>query len=128
MKITLTNGRTFIVKVHYTTEDKQSYFKDEYGREHYTIWDEKTTDVTIYEWTKNLNDTKVIIKGYAKCSYKDQFNKRIGRKMAYYNAVTKMVELGLINEQESVEFDTFDLDCSEFLVTPNLVKKENINE
>lgn len=114
MQITLSNGKSFIVKIQYNTKYNMTTTKDEYGRMVTTTWDEVTTEVAIHEWTENVYDSKIIVKGIAHCSYKDQFSRKVGKLLAYYNAVTTMLENGLISTKEAEEFDLFKLDRARF--------------
>lgn len=114
MKVITTTGKNFIVKVRYNDDYHQSEKTDEFGRVWYTDWNEKTTEVAIYEYTKNKWETKVIVKGIAHCSYKDTFSKKIGKKLAYTYALSKMLENNLITQAEHDEMSTFDLNSNEF--------------
>ena len=49
MRLTLSNGRTFIIKVRYRTEDKAKFSKDQYGRSISVTWQEHNTVVAIGE-------------------------------------------------------------------------------
>lgn len=114
MQITLSNGKQYVIKVQYNTKFRQTIAKDEYGREVVTSWDEVTTEVAVHEWTPDIYDSKIIVKGLAHCSYKDQFSRKVGKLLAYYNAVTTMLENGLISPTEAEEFDLFNLDKARF--------------
>ena len=114
MQIKLTNGKSYVIKVQYNTKYHQTETKDQWGRDVITSWDEITTEVAIHEWTENVYDSKIIVKGLAHCSYKDQFSRKVGKLLAYYNAVTTMLENGLISPSEAEEFDLFKLDSARF--------------
>lgn len=108
MRLTLSNGRTFIIKVRYRTEDKAKFSKDQYGRTISVTWQEHNTVVAIGEILERA-DMSTVYKGYAYCSYKDTFSKKTGREIAYYNAITNMLKAGVITESESHEMDVFAL-------------------
>lgn len=114
MKVITTTGKNFIVKVRYNDDYHTAEKTDEFGRVWYTDWNEKTTEVAIYEYTKNKWETKVIVKGIAHCSYKDTFSKKIGKKLAYTYALAKMLENNLITQAEHNEMSIFDLNSNEF--------------
>lgn len=114
MKVITTTGKNFIVKVRYNDDYHTGEKTDEFGRIWYTDWNEKTTEVAIYEYTKNKWETKVIVKGIAHCSYKDTFSKKIGKKLAYTYALAKMLENNLITQAEHDEMSIFDLNSNEF--------------
>lgn len=128
MRIILSNDKQFIIKIKYHVNPMSKYSKDEYGREVITCWNDYTTEVTIREWTEKEYQSKVIVKGYSHCSYKDKFSKSIGRSLAYYDAVTTMLENGLISVKESEEFDMFDLNATVFDVTLDGKKNHKIDE
>lgn len=108
MRLTISTGRTFIIKVRYRTEDKVKIQEDQYHRTVTTTWKEHNTVVAIDELKDHVN-TACVYKGYAYCSYKDTFSKKAGREIAYYNAVTAMLRDGVITEEESYEMDNFAL-------------------
>lgn len=108
MKLILTNGRTFIIKVKYTEIEKESAYKDKYNRLVQTFWTEHATNVTIEEVTEKLTSS-LVFKGYAYCSYKDTYSKKVGKELAYYNAVSAMVKANVIDSDELCEIDSFKL-------------------
>lgn len=108
MRLTLTNGRTFTIKVKYNEIPKESIQKDEYGRQVETYWYEYNTIVTVEE-VKDKPLSNVMYKGFSYCSYKDRYSKKTGRELAYYNAISEMLDQGAINSEESIELDKFKL-------------------
>ena len=116
MKVITSNKKNFIVKVRYNSDYHTATKTDEFGRKWYTDWDEKTTEVAIYEYTKNKFATKVIVKGLAHCSYKDTFSKKIGKELAYKMALNEMLKRNLITQDEFDEMSKFDLNRNEYIV------------
>jgi hypothetical protein len=109
MRVILSNGRQFIVKVRYSTEYKQTHVKDEFQRDVYTEWEEHNTALTITEWFKDANMAKVTVTGFAHCNYQDQFNKEVGKSLAYFRALEQLEALKIINEYEAEELASFKL-------------------
>lgn len=109
MRVILSNGRQFIVKVRYSTEYKQTHVKDEFQRDVYTEWEEHNTALTITEWFKDANMAKVTVTGFAHCNYQDQFNKEVGKSLAYFRALEQLETLKIINEYEAEELASFKL-------------------
>lgn len=109
MRVILSNGRQFIVKVRYSTEYKQTHVKDEFQRDVYTEWEEHNTALTITEWFKDANMAKVTVTGFAHCNYQDQFNKEVGKSLAYFRALEQLENLKIINEYEAEELASFKL-------------------
>lgn len=109
MRVILSNGRQFIVKVRYSTEYKQTHVKDEFQRDVYTKWEEHNTALTITEWFKDANMAKVTVTGFAHCNYQDQFNKEVGKSLAYFRALEQLETLKIINEYEAEELASFKL-------------------
>ena len=107
MRVILSNGRQFIVKVRYSTEYKQTHVKDEFQRDVYTEWEEHNTALTITEWFKDANMAKVTVTGFAHCNYQDQFNKEVGKSLAYFRALEQLETLKIINEYEAEELASF---------------------
>ena len=68
MRLTLSTGRTFIIKVRYRTENKAKIQEDQYHRKVTTTWQEHNTVVAIDELKEHVNTT-CVYKGYAYCSY-----------------------------------------------------------
>lgn len=111
MRLILTNGRMFTIKIKHDRIPMSSYHKDEYGRTVETYWNEHKTKVTIEEFFPD-NDkvsTNTTYTGYSYCSYKDHYSKKVGRELAFYNAVSEMLKRNVISSNESVEFDNFSL-------------------
>jgi len=108
MRLTLSNGRAFTIKVKYDEIPKESVQKDKYGRLVETYWYEHNTTVTVEE-VKDKPYSNTIFKGFSYCSYKDRYSKKTGRELAYYNAISEMLKQGVINSEESVELDHFKL-------------------
>lgn len=109
MRVILSNGRQFIVKVRYSTEYKQTHVKDEFQRDVYTEWEEHNTALTITEWFKDANMAKVTVTGFAHCNYQDQFNKEVGKSLAYFRALEQLENLKIVNEYEAEELAGFKL-------------------
>lgn len=109
MRVILSNGRQFIVKVRYSTEYKQTHVKDGFQRDVYTEWEEHNTALTITEWFKDANMAKVTVTGFAHCNYQDQFNKEVGKSLAYFRALEQLETLKIINEYEAEELASFKL-------------------
>lgn len=111
MRLILTNGRMFTIKIKHDKIPMSSCHKDEYGRTVETYWNEHKTKVTIEEFFPD-NDkvsTNTTYTGYSYCSYKDHYSKKVGRELAFYNAVSEMLKRNVISSNESVEFDNFSL-------------------
>lgn len=110
MRVILSNGRQFIVKVRYTTEYKQTCTKDQFLRDVYIEWEEHNTALTITEWFKEPNMSKVTVSGFAHCNYQDKFNKSVGKSLAYFRALDQLENLKIIDEFEAEELASFKLD------------------
>lgn len=108
MRLTLTNGRTFTIKVKYEEIPKESVHKDEFGRLVETYWYEYKTQVTVEE-TSDKPESTIMFKGFSYCSYKDHYSKKTGRELAYFNAVSQMSKLGVVDANEVSELDQFKL-------------------
>ena len=117
MRIILSNGRQFIIKVKYTTTPKFTHTKDKFHRDIYTEWTEHGTMLSIVEWFKTEPNSKVVITGSSHCNYQDQFDKSIGRGLAYYRALQTMEDLKIINSYEAEEMASFTLDKAVFRCT-----------
>lgn len=111
MRLILTNGRMFTIKIKHETDKLNKTYTDEYGRHVTMSWDEHKTKVTIEEFFPFIEKptTSIVYTGYAYCSYKDTYSKKTGRDLAYYNAVSEMIKNNVISSEESVEFDNFSL-------------------
>ena len=86
MKVILSNGRQFVVKVWYSTEYKHKHVKDKFQRDIFIEWEEHNTSLTITEWFKDKNMTKVTVSSFAHCNYQDQFNKEVGKRVLHISA------------------------------------------
>ena len=106
MRVILSNGRQFIVKVRYTTEHRQTHVKDEFQRDVYVEWEEHNTALTITEWFKEPNMSKITVTGFAHCNYQDQFNKNVGKTLAYFRALDQLENLFTL---AGMLFDEFNL-------------------
>lgn len=109
MRIELSSGRKFNIKVAYNTVPKSTHHRDEFGRDIYIDWEEKDTYVTISEWFTLMPNVSTNIVGKSHCHYQDTFDKRLGRDIAYFRAINEMRELGIINDDEMKEMETFEL-------------------
>lgn len=128
MRVILSNGRQFIVKVRYSTEYKQTHVKDEFQRDVYTEWEEHNTSLTITEWFKEQNMSKVTVSGFAHCNYQDQFNKEVGKSLAYFRALEQLEALQIVNAFEAEELASFKLDhpvyqCKKIKITVKTIGK-----
>ena len=110
MKVILSNGRQFVVKVWYSTEYKHKHVKDKFQRDIYIEWEEHNTSLTITEWFKEKNMTRVTVSGFAHCNYQDQFNKEVGKSLAYFRALEQLEALQIVDAYEAEELASFKLD------------------
>ena len=110
MRVILSNGRQFIVKVRYTTEFKATHTKDQFGRDIYTEWDEHNTALSITEWFNDEPNAKITVSGFTHCNYQDTFNKNVGKSLAYFRALDKLEATGVITPYEAEELASFKLD------------------
>ena len=110
MRVILSNGRQFIVKVRYTTDFKSTHTKDQFGRDVYTEWDEHNTSLSITEWFESVPTSKITVSGFAHCNYQDTFNKNVGKSLAYFRALDKLETAGVITPYEAEELASFKLD------------------
>lgn len=123
MRIELSNGRQFIIKLSYTKKYKTSFKKDEYGREIYISWVERDTICKVEEWFKRRKSSTITYTGFAHCHYMDKFDKIIGRNLAYYKALESMLKNKTITMDEYDEMTMFELNCQ-----VKVMKKMNTNE
>lgn len=114
MLVKLSNGRQFIVKNEYSTIEKYTETKDQYGRLQITMWDEKACKVKVYEYFKDEPMSKIIFTGRSHCSYQDKYSKVMARNLAYTRAIDEMLKSNYINDDEFVELCDFELNCSVF--------------
>jgi hypothetical protein len=114
MRLVLSNGRQFIIRVKYSTEYKCSRTKDKFQRTVYTEWEEHNTALSITEWFKKKTMSKVKVTGYAHCNYQDHFDKNIGKGLAYFRAIEQLETFGIISHKEAEEMASFKLDCAVF--------------
>lgn len=87
MIIQTKNGDKFIIKFKYKTIPMLKYSKDKYGRYVTTEWDEYETYATLKRIPERYDLTQVAFTGVAKCSYKDEYNKTNGKKLALRRAI-----------------------------------------
>lgn len=111
MRIVLSNGRQFIVKLRYVNDYHSTQTKDKFGRYVYTEWDERTTMVTISEWFKKEPKVSTVVVGKSTCNYQDKYDKRIGKGLAYFRALQELQKNGIITEYESEEMAAFELNA-----------------
>lgn len=114
MIVKLSNGRKFIVKNKYTSEEFIKETKDEYGRDIFTIWQERGCIVNMYEYFKSQPTHRIIVQGRSHCAYQDKFDKKYAKIAAYIRAIEALQELNIINENEFNELATFSLNCSSY--------------
>lgn len=117
MRVILSNGRQFIIKIRYSKEFKHSSNRDEFNRMVFTEWTEYNTMLTITEWFPKEKMSRVTITGYAHCHYQDTFNKETGKSLAYLRALNTLEELKIINAYEEEELAGFKLDRSVYKCT-----------
>lgn len=123
MKVELTNGRQFIVKVNYLDTLKIKREKDQFDRDVNIEWFEKTTIITVKEYFKIEKMCNTVVVGKAHCNYHDKFDKKVGKGIAYFRALSKLKELNIVNEDEYKELCAFKLDKHFELIT--VINKEN---
>ena len=111
MRIELSNGRQFIIKLSYTKTYKSTCKKDEWGREIFTSWIERGTVCTIEELFKKKKHSGILYIGRSHCHYMDRFDKIVGRGKAYFNAITEMANQGVLSEPEFNEMFKFELNA-----------------
>lgn len=119
MRLVLSNGRQFIIKVSYTKQYKSTYKKDEYGREIFTTWVERDTVCKVEEWFKRRKASSVIYTGRAHCHYMDKFDKIIGRNLAYYKALESLHRNNAISIDEYNEMIEFELNMPVRIIEKN---------
>lgn len=119
MIIQLSNKRKFIVKNKFETVEQEKFTKDEFDRNIITFWTEHGCKVIIKEIFKNKFIDSVCAIGCSYCNYKDKFDKKLAKSLAYNRAIAKLLKIGEIDQNEANELATFKLDCDYFTVNKN---------
>ena len=118
MIVTTRSGNKYIVKTRFLHTPVCKESVDEYGRNHVIFWTEHTTRVSITKLTNAKLASEVTVCGIARCHYKDKFDKTYGKKLAYANAIERMLELKLIDVDDRTDLYSFNL-CSVKAIVPD---------
>lgn len=113
--------RTLIVKIKYDmTKPICKARKDEFGRHHYTIWQEHKTTVSCFEWDNDAEPvSRTVYTGTTTCHYEDMYDKKYGKRKAWQRCVDEMQKQGFINVFEACALDECDLNGSVIEVNAN---------
>lgn len=124
MRITIKNtingkvlSKELIVKVQYDkTKPIVKYEKDQYGREVFTVWQEKITTVSCHEYDSEKTSSYTTYAGTTTCDYHDakHYSKKLGKQIAWLNCVDELLSNGVINEDEADALDMIELDANVF--------------
>jgi hypothetical protein len=124
MRITIKNtingkvlSKELIVKVQYDkTKPIVKYEKDQYGREVFTVWQEKITTVSCHEYDPEKTSSYTTYTGTTTCDYHDAkyYSKKLGKQLAWLNCVDELLSNGVINEDEADALDKIELDANVF--------------
>lgn len=117
MRIILTEGkntRTLIVKIRYDlTKPICKKRKDSWGRHEYTIWQEKKTTVSCFEWdTESEPISRTVYTGTTTCHYQDKYDKKYGKMKAWQRCIDEMQKQGFISAFEACVLQDCDLNGS----------------
>lgn len=128
MRITIKNTtqtKEFIVKIQYdTTKPIVKREKDEFGRDVFTIWQEKITTVSCHKYDPNKTSSRTVYVGTTTCDYHDirRYSKKVGRVIAWLNCINELVENNVVNEDEATALEAITLDATAFEI--DMEKKE----
>lgn len=128
MRITIKNTtqtKEFIVKIQYdTTKPIVKREKDEFGRDVFTIWQEKITTVSCHKYDPNKTSSRTVYVGTTTCDYHDakHYSKKVGRVIAWLNCINELVENNVVNEVEATALEAITLDATAFEI--DMEKKE----
>lgn len=101
----------YVIKIQYDwTKPIMTQTKDEWQRLITTTWRERKTTVTITPWNENGEPvSRTIFMGTTTCHYKDKYDKRVGREVAFRRCLTEMYEQEAIDEDEFIAMTMADL-------------------
>lgn len=124
MRITIKNTingkvqkKEMIVKVQYDpTKPYVKKEKDQFGRYVFTVWQEKVTTVSCHMYDPDKTDSRTTYSGTTQCDYHDakHYSKKYGKKLAWLNCITEMVNAGVVSADEADALDCIDLDATAF--------------
>jgi len=117
MRIILEDGqntRTLIVKIRYDlTKPICKKRKDSWGRHEYTIWQEKKTTVSCFEWETEAEPiSRTVYTGTTTCHFQDKYDKKFGKIKAWARCVDEMVKQGFITALDACALIQCDLNGS----------------
>ena len=135
MRITIKNTingrimkRELIVKIRYDkTKPIVKHAHDEFGRDVYTVWQERVTTVSCHEYDPENESSTTLYVGRTVCNYHDNknFSKSTGRMLAWFNCLDEMLKSDFIGEDEEAMLEEINLNATavEVDVAKQTVKK-----
>jgi len=132
MRITIKNTingdvqtKELIVKVQYdNTKPIVKHEKDEFGRNVFTIWQERKTTVSVQKYDPNKTASRTVYVGTTTCDYHDakHNSKKLGKQIAWLNCINELVENNVVNGDEADALEAIELDATAFEL--DMEKKE----
>ena len=132
MRITIKNTingdvqtKELIVKVQYDkTKPIVKHEKDEFGRNVFTIWQERKTTVSVQKYDPNKTASRTVYVGTTTCDYHDakNYSKKLGKQIAWLNCINELVENNVVNGDEADALEAIELDATAFEL--DMEKKE----
>lgn len=106
--------KTFIAKLRYdNTKTLCSQRKDEYKRDVLVLWRERVTSLSVYEW-QDVRHVKsaTVYSARTVCSYRDVYNKQLGRNIVWSDVLDEMSKAGLYSQEEVDFMKTFGMNAT----------------
>ena len=132
MRITIKNTingdvqtKELIVKVQYDkTKPIVKHEKDEYGRNIFTIWQERKTTVSVQKYDPDKTASRTVYVGTTTCDYHDakRYSKKLGKHLAWLNCINELVENNVVTGDEADALEAIELDATAFEL--DMEKKE----
>lgn len=115
MRVELSNGRQFIIKIRYKTNERVTSEYNERNQKVTTEWQERETIVSITEYKHPEPTSGITVFGRAICGPEDKFSKKIGKGLAFFRALQEAEAYEMLTIDESRELAQFELNEVSFV-------------